>query len=124
MDWTKGGKEVQVSFVLTGNLVGGGGRKEEGMSKISQEQCWLCGQTAPGQEAALAWANLAQRFPASSVLARAGNSCLHAHGEGELVITLEAPAPGLGTRSFHCTPTREAGGMRHLCECVYVEPSV
>lgn len=46
MDWTKSGKEVQVSFVLTGNLVGGGGRKEEGMSKISQEQCWLCGQTA------------------------------------------------------------------------------
>ena len=39
MDWTKGGNEVKVSFVLTGNLVGGGGRKEEGMSKISQEQC-------------------------------------------------------------------------------------
>ena len=29
----------------------------------------------PGREAALAWASLAQRFPASSVLARAGAGC-------------------------------------------------
>ena len=30
---------------------------------------------SPGREAALAWASLAQRFPASSVLAREGASC-------------------------------------------------
>ena len=30
---------------------------------------------SPGREAALAWASLAQRFPASSVLARAGAGC-------------------------------------------------
>ena len=29
----------------------------------------------PGREAALAWASLAQRFPASSVLAREGAGC-------------------------------------------------
>ena len=29
----------------------------------------------PGREAALAWASLAKRFPASSVLAREGASC-------------------------------------------------
>ena len=42
---------------------------------------WLClgrpGAIAqsPGREAALAWASLAQRFPASSILARAGAGC-------------------------------------------------
>ena len=30
---------------------------------------------SPGREAALAWASLAQRFPASSVLAREGAGC-------------------------------------------------
>ena len=30
---------------------------------------------SPGREAALAWASLAQRFPASSILARAGAGC-------------------------------------------------
>ena len=30
---------------------------------------------SPGREAALAWASLAQRFPASSVLARDGAGC-------------------------------------------------
>ena len=42
MDLTKGGKEVKVSFVLTGNVAGGGGRREEEMSKISQEHCVSC----------------------------------------------------------------------------------
>ena len=32
-------------------------------------------QQSPGREAALAWASLAQRFPASSVLAREGAGC-------------------------------------------------
>ena len=44
--------------------------------------CRLWGRTesdtiapSPGREAALAWASLAQRFPASSVLAREGAGC-------------------------------------------------
>ena len=39
---------------------------------------------SPGREAALAWASLAQRFPASSVLAREGAGC-------------GSVGPGLGT---------------------------
>lgn len=65
MDWTKGGREVKVSFVLTGNLVGGGGRKEEGMSKISQEQCVSCVDrqqvTSPVQPALPAFACFVSR---------------------------------------------------------------
>ena len=41
------------------------------------EKCQGLGAVAqsPGREAALAWASLAQRFPASSVLAREGAGC-------------------------------------------------
>ena len=42
------------------------GRGERGRRAIAQ---------SPGREAALAWASLAQRFPASSVLAREGAGC-------------------------------------------------
>ena len=43
-----------------------------------ESQGWRPGAIAqsPGREAALAWASLAQRFPASSVLARAGAGCV------------------------------------------------
>ena len=37
---------------------------------------------SPGREAALAWASLAQRFPASSVLAREGAGCVSV-GDGQ-----------------------------------------
>ena len=41
----------------------------------SQGRRSLVGFRLPGREAALAWASLAQRFPASSVLAREGAGC-------------------------------------------------
>ena len=51
---------------------------------------------SPGREAALAWASLAQRSPASSVLARDGAGCgspifpAGCEGEGKLGVALES----------------------------------
>ena len=42
----------------------------EGLGRVA----WLLKTQSPGREAALAWASLAQRSPASSVLAREGAS--------------------------------------------------
>ena len=43
---------------------------------------------SPGREAALAWASLAQRFPASGVLAREGAGCGSVHQQMVPVLLL------------------------------------
>ena len=51
----------------------------------------IYGVAQPGREAALAWASLAQRFPASSVLARVGAGC---GSVGDVPGAWLVPAPG------------------------------
>ena len=55
---------------------------------------------SPGREAALAWASLAQRFPASSVLAREGAGCgsaffLFFYPFGPMACGILVPQPGI-----------------------------
>ena len=42
---------------------------------VMDREAWHAAIHGVGREAALAWASLAQRFPASSVLAREGAGC-------------------------------------------------
>ena len=80
-DYTHGGTR------RVGGLLGVAGRLSGTVSPFRAEQGTSLEQS-PGREAALAWASLAQRFPASSVLAREGAGCGSVPSPGDL------PDPG------------------------------
>ena len=73
-----------------------------GKSELGAKVCAFCPRPgavaqSPGREAALAWASLAQRFPASSVLAREG-ACFGSVGDVPGAWLASAPlSPSLWT---------------------------